>query len=267
MQIVVCLKQIPDPEVPVRDFRIDTAAGGVSAEHCTWVINPFDENALEVALLLKEQVPDATITALCLGGVRAEEALRRALALKVDQAVLVSEDTLTGLDSYGTAVVLAAALHRLGPIDLVLCGRQAGDWDHGQVGALLAEMLVAPYIPFAFTVAAEDRSLMVAREIANGSEFVQVATPAVVTVTNHASNQLRLPKVRDLLLARRQPVTVWSTTDLAVTVPIQRVVLTGLSVPLEESVGCEMIPGDSPEQQAEALLMRLVSIGLMQGSE
>lgn len=265
MHVVVCLKQILDPELPPRDFRLDPETGRVREDNTVRVISPFDENALELALQLKDQHPGVNVTAISLGDHTAEEALRRALALKVDQAILVLGAHFDGLDAYGTATVLAAAIRRLGTVELVLCGRQAGDWEQGQVSAMLAEALAVTFVPFAFSIRMAEPGLQVAREIAGGSERVDLSPPAVVSVTNHKANQLRLPKTKDLLLARHQPVRTWSVSDLGLASLPPRVVLMRMSLPRTVETVCEWIVADAPAAQAERLAAVLVERGLLEG--
>jgi len=137
MHVVVCINHIPDPEAPAKPFKLDAATNRPALLRANRVIGPFDENALETALQLKDSA-GAKVTALTAGPATNVEALRKALAARSDAAVHVKEDQAAELDSAAVARLLAAAIKKLRDVDLVLCGRQVGDWDGGQVGPLLA---------------------------------------------------------------------------------------------------------------------------------
>lgn len=163
MHLAVCIKQIPDPEVAPSDFRLDPRRQEAAPGHAPLVINIFDENALEVALQLRESVGQGKITALSLGGPTAIDVLRKALAMGGNEAVLIPAEDFPQLDSYVTARVLAAAIRQLEPVDLVLCDREAGDWHGGQVGAFLAAELGRCFVGFVAAVRKEGEKLHLRR--------------------------------------------------------------------------------------------------------
>src|SRR5690349_4171368 len=155
MNILVCLKQILDPEIPPRDFRIDLERLEAQKGSAGLVMNIFCSNALETALQFREK-HGGKITAMTFGQASAEEILRKALALKVDNAVLVTSEDTGRAEPMWTARVLAAAVKKLGRFDLILTGREAGDWGDGQTGALLAEELSWPCISFVESLKVSD---------------------------------------------------------------------------------------------------------------
>ncbi len=268
MHIVVCIKQILDPEIPPRDFRIDSTAKEAVQGNAPLVIGPFDLNALEVALQLKERHAGTKITVLTLGAETAIEALRQALAMGTDQAVLVSHEGIAHQDATITARVLGRAITRLDSVDLILTGRQAGDWDRGQVGVLLAEELDLPCIPFAPRLTILDRSAQVERETTgSGYTVFETPLPAVISITNAEDNAPRFPKVKDIMMARRKLVTRWSASDLGlqpeeVGPAAQRVEIIDLFIPHQES-SCEIIEGESAAEKAHKLFKRLVELKLI----
>src|SRR5690606_28846050 len=147
MHIAVCIKQILDPEISPRAFKIDPVRKVADPGTASLVIGPFDLNALEVAIQLKER-HGGKVTVLTLGSEKAKEALRRALAMGADAAVLIDDSQVAAKEPSVAARALAAAIRKLEPVDLVLTGRQSGEWDFGQVGALLAEELGMPFVAF-----------------------------------------------------------------------------------------------------------------------
>ena len=236
MNIVVCMKQILDPEVPARDFRIDPAKKEAERGSANLVTNIFCENALETALQL-----GGTITALTYGPESAEDTLRKALAMKANAAAHVVGD---GGHPLHVAQVLAAAIRKLGPFDLVITGRESGDWGAGQTGALLAEELSLPCVSFADTI---EPGLRIRRQTESGWEIVEAQTPLVVTVTNAEHNVPRIPKVRDVMMAHRTPITRFTVDELGVG-PSDYYEIVELAIPQKES-RCEFVDIDTFAQR------------------
>ena len=208
MNILVCLKQILDPEIPPRDFQIDRQRLEAVRGSANLVANIFCENALETALKLRERI-GGQITALSFGPASAKDMLRKALALKVDNACLVLADELANFSPDLTARVLATAVNKLGCFDVIMVGREAGDWGAGQTGGLLAEELQLPCVAFVDAIEPCERGVMLRRQTEIGWERVEAPTPLVITVTNHEDNVPRIPKIRDIMMAKRKPITEW----------------------------------------------------------
>ncbi len=264
MNILVCMKQILDPEAPARDFRIDRENREAERGSGNLVTNIFCENALETALQFRERTGSAKIAALSYGPATAEDTLRKALSMKVDTATLVVNDGNSKPDPYTVAVVLAAAAKKLGGFDLILVGREAGDWGAGQTGGLLAEELGVPCISFVESIEAAGSKLHIRRQTDWGVEVFEAQPPLVLTITNHEHNVPRIPKVRDVMMSHRQPLTTWKLDDLGIDAAAARAgnayyELAELAIPQKET-NCEFIGGDTPEEQAEALAKRLAQI-------
>ncbi|HEX2987706.1 MAG TPA: electron transfer flavoprotein subunit beta/FixA family protein [Chloroflexota bacterium] len=263
MHIAVCINHIPDPEAPAKQFKLDEQTNRPLLQRANRVVGPFDENALETALQLKD-LHGAKVTALTVGPASNVEALRRALATRCDAAVHVKEDGASELDSLGIARLLKAAVQKLGDVDLVLCGRQVGDWDSGQVGQLLAEEMGIPCVTLARQIEPSGESaLRVTREVPGGTALVESQLPAVLTVTNAPTNQLRIPKVKDVMLAHRAPITTWTSADLGIDMSElaggARVVVGRMFIP-ESSIQVELIRGETDEEVAETLAQRIVGL-------
>lgn len=263
LHLVVCLKQILDPEIPPADFKLDAAAQRAAA--CgSLVVSIFDENALEVALQLRESVGEAKITALSLGTPTAVDALRRALSMRADEAILIREEDFAGIDAHGAARVLAAAIRKLPPADLVLCGRETGDWHGGLIGAFLAAELDRPYTNFVAGVTKQGEHYHLRRQTDDGWEIVRSTAPSVITVTNDDHNLPRIPKVKDNMMAFRKQVPVWTAGDLglipaSVAGPNSRLEQTRLYIPVVDRK-CEMVSGDTAESKARQLVERLAAL-------
>ena len=182
LRIIVCAKEIPDPEAPLSDVSVDAEKMAVNVD-APQVISPFDENALEAALRITEEM-DAKITVLSMGKKVSDTVLRKSLAAGADELILLQDDVFEKLDSHSVAHVLSDAIKKIGEYDLVLTGRQAGDWDAGQVGLILGEMLGIPCINLAREIRVEDGNVLVKKNIPGGYEQVRARIPALVTVSN-----------------------------------------------------------------------------------
>ncbi len=265
MNIIVCLKQILDPEIPVRDFRVDAEKREAVRGNANLVTNIFCENALETALQFREKsAPDAKITALIFGADNAEDSLRKALAMKADNAVLVTNDGAANPDPLAVAQVLAAAIRKLGSFDLVMVGRESGDWGVGQTGGLLAEELNVPSVSFVDQVEKNGDGLLLKRQTDNGWERVEAKMPLIVTVTNNDQNVPRIPKTRDIMMSSRQPITKLSLEDLGVNAAEIRAggsyyEIVELSIPVKD-INCEFVSGDTLEQKIEQLAQKIIEV-------
>lgn len=263
MEILVCMKQILDPEVPARDFRVDAVRKEAERGAANLVTNIFCENALETALQFRERAGGGRITVLSFGAASAEDTLRKALAMKADAAALVVNEGAGNPDPLHVARVLAAAVRKLGAFDLVLTGREAGDWGAGQTGALLAEELGLPCVSFADSIETNGAALHIRRQTESGWEVIEAQPPVVVTITNDEHNVPRIPKVRDVMMAHRQPLTQWTVSELGLAVDDTAsgdyYELIELAVPQKETK-CELVTGDTLEQRVDALAQRLLEV-------
>ena len=264
MNILVCLKQILDPEIPARDFRVDPVRREAERGSANLVTNIFCENALETALQLRERAGGAHITVLSYGQPTAEDSLRKALAMKADAAALVLNESDTTPDPLAVARVLAAAIRKLGAFDLVMVGREAGDWGAGQTGGLIAEELGLPCVSFVDHIETADGGLRLKRQTDTGWEVLEATPPVVVTVTNDEHNVPRIPKVRDVMMSYRQPLTRFTHDDLGLTSGEARAAnayyeVAELFVP-QKQTRCEFVSGDTLDEKVEAFARRIAEV-------
>ncbi len=212
MHIIVCIKQVPD----TKEIRIDPETGTMIRKGVPSIINPDDKHALEYALARKDADPAVQVTVLSMGPPQAKEALIEALCMGADQAVLLSDRKFGGADTWATAHTLAAAVRKLAPFDLVLCGQQAIDGDTAQVGPQLAERLNIPQVTYAQSIHANGSSLLVERQMEDGYQEVKVGYPALITATRRL-NQPRYMNIPAIVRVTQlqDPVTVWGIDDLA----------------------------------------------------
>jgi electron transfer flavoprotein beta subunit len=251
--IIVCAKQIPDPEAPLSDVSVDAEKKEVIVD-APMVINPFDENALEAALQLQEGM-GGKITVLSLGKKVSDTVLRKSLAAGADELILLQDDAFEKLDSHSIAGALADAIRKIGEYDLVLTGRQAGDWDSGQVGLILSEMLGLSCISLAREIKVEDGSVMVKKNIPGGYEQVRAKMPALVTVSNEVGELRYISRTRMMKMLRaRASIPSWSSEDfVSAREELQKMGIVKLSSPPDMRRNCEFIEGATPEEKADKL--------------
>lgn len=257
MKIIVCIKQVPDPSASSSGIKVDTEAMRVIMPQGTPpVMNPYDENALEAALKIKD-VHGAVITVISAGRNLARPVLRKSLAAGADHLILLEDTAFENLDSYATAHLLATAIREIGDYDLILCGRQAADTDAGQVGSGIAEILKIPCVTTAGKVELGDGKIRVERVVSDGYEVIETPMPALVTASSEIG-ELRYPKLKDLQAAQKAPITVRNGQDLGVDVSLlKRLNMVRLSAPLGRKATCQFIGGETPEEAGTNLALKL----------
>jgi len=253
LEIVVCVRQILDPETPAKSFKIDPATQrAVPPAGSEPVTSDYDENAVEAALQIKDTL-GANVTILSLGPASAKTTVRRCIAMGADAGVLVSDPVFDDSDSYATAFALSEAIKKIGKFDLVLCGRQEGDWDAGQVGSGIAELLGIPSVTMVAGFSIEDAVAKARRVVPDGRELVEVPLPAVMTVSSEIGEP-RYPSVRRIRQAFAVDVPTWTSADVASAESLNKMV--SLEVPKHE-VECNFIGGETPEEKGEQLALAL----------
>ncbi len=257
IKIIVCAKQVPDPEGPPSSFEIDAAERRVTARGIPPVINPFDENALEAAIRIKEAA-GAEITLLSLGKGISRAVILKAVAAGADASLLVEGEALDAamLDSFATARLLAAAITKAGAYDLILCGRQAADTNAGLVGLGLAHILGIPAITLAQKIETEGSKVVVERVLPDGYEVVETALPALITVSGEVGD-LRYPSLQAIKAAKALSQTVLSPADLGLDPSgLGHIETTSLAAPSRER-RCMLADGDTPEEAGRKLAQLL----------
>ena len=211
MNIVVCLKQVPG----TTEVKIDPQTNTLIRQGIKNIINPFDNYALEEGVRIKERL-GGKVTVVSMGPPQAEEALREAISLGADEAVLLSDEAFAGADTLATAHTLAAAVNKLGECDLIICGRQTVDGDTGQVGPELAEMLGLSFVAYVSKVEEiDDGRIRVRRMVEDGYEVIDASLPAVITVVKEI-NAPRLPSLRGITKSKSAVIPVWNAQELGV---------------------------------------------------
>ena len=211
MNIIVCIKQVPDTE-SMGQVRVNPETNTIIREGIPSIINPFDENALEEALRLREKC-EGKVTVITMGPPQAEEALRKSLAMGADEAILISDRAFAGSDTLATSYTLAAAIKRIGKFDLILFGKQAIDGDTAQVGPGVAEQLNLPQITYVRKIEVVNGKVKAERALEDAFEIVEARLPAVLTVTKEI-NEPRYASMRGVLKARKAEIPLWRAADM-----------------------------------------------------
>ena len=252
MKIIACIKQVPDSEAKVK-----AEGGNISWGDAPLVINPFDEYAVEGALQQKES-QGGTVTALCLGPESAKEALKHALAMGADDAVLISDAALEGIDTQGAARVLAAAIQKIGGVEMVVFGRQTLDNGAGLTPAQTARLLGWPMLGLAGQIKVQSGSVSVDRVIEEGRQAVSAKLPAMLSVVQ-SIGEPRYPSFMGIRKASKATIPVWSLSDVGASAPEALVKRTELMNPPVRETAVEIITGESPSEIADKLVDKILA--------
>ena len=255
MDIIVCIKQVPD----AKDVRLDPETNTLAREGVEAIMNPFDRHALEEAVSLKEKL-GGKVTALSMGPPQAEAVLREAISCGADEGVLVSDRAFAGADTWATSYTLAKAVQAIGDFDLILCGKQAIDGDTAQVGPGLATRMDLPYVTCVQnTREATDTGIQVERMMDDGYDVVQLPLPALFTVVKDI-NEPRVASLKGKMKAKKAEITVLSAADIGA--EEQNIGLAGsptqvVNVFSPEPRGDRKVFSGSAEEQVDQLIEQL----------
>jgi electron transfer flavoprotein beta subunit len=209
MNIIVCIKQVPD----AKDVRLDPKTNTMAREGVASIMNPFDRHALEAAVQLKEST-GGLVTALSMGPPQAEEVLREAVSCGSDCGTLVSDRAFAGADTWATTYTLGKAVEKLGDFDLIVCGKQAIDGDTAQVGPGLAHRLDIPYVTCVRKIlSCENGTMRLERMMDDGYDEVEVDLPALITVVKEI-NEPRVPSLKGKMKSKKMEIPVLSAADI-----------------------------------------------------
>lgn len=209
MKIVACIKQVPE----INEVMIDPKTHTLKREGVPSIVNPFDENAVEEGLRIKEKYSGELIV-ITMGPPQAEEALRKCLAMGADKAILISDKAFAGSDTLATAYTLSLVIKQL-KADLIICGKQAIDGDTAQVGPELAEQLGIPQITYVkkAEIPEDKKRIILHKETDDGYEIIQCKLPVLITVLK-ILNEPRYPSIRGILTAKKKEVKIMKANDL-----------------------------------------------------
>ena len=212
MNIVVCVKYVPDATAD-RQFESDNTVDRVGVDG---LLSELDEYAVEQALQIKEKAGDDTeVTAVCIGPEKALDAVRKALQMGADKGIHVVDDAIAGSDAVATSLVLAKAVEKAGPADLIVCGMASTDGVMSVVPAMLAERLSLPQVTLASVVETQGDQVRVKRDGDTATEVIGATMPLVLSVTDQ-TGEARYPSFKGIMAAKKKPVESWSLSDIGV---------------------------------------------------
>jgi len=255
LKIAVCVKQVPDSAAKL--VAID---GKANWGDSPLVINPWDEYAIEAALLQAE-AHNGTVTALSMGGENSKEALKHALAMGCSDAILISDSGLSHADSQVTSRVLAAAIQKMGEVDLAFLGRQAIDTDTGLAAAQTARLLGWPALTLVAVITGIDPSattIQVQRSAEEGRVSVKAKLPAVLSIVKDFGEP-RYPSFMGIRKASRAVIPVWTLADLGLANLRSNVAWLEILNPPQRQITTEMITGGSPQEIADSLAEKILA--------
>ena len=214
MNIIVCLKQVPD----TNEVKINQETGTLIRDGVPSIINPDDKNGLEEALRLKDEF-GGKVTVISMGPPQAKEALKEAVAMGADEVYLVSDRAFGGSDTWATATILTAAIEKIGNYDLIICGRQAIDGDTAQVGPEIAEFLNIPQVTYAKKVELKEDKLVITRFTETGDYVIESKMPMLLTAIKEL-NTPRYPTVKGIYKAyetlKEEEIKILTLADLEI---------------------------------------------------
>jgi len=258
--IIVCIKQVIDPDEPPVKFRIDNYARKVIVPGARYIVSPFDQNAVEAALRLKDRY-GMKVIALSLGGSLNKNVTKFPLELGADELILLEDDAFDDGDSWSNSLALSKAIEKISNFGLILCGRQASDTDGGQVGSGIAEILGIPSITAAKKIELIENMAIIDRVTADGYEVFETSLPALITVSNELGEP-RYPTIKQIMASKRKTIITWKASDIGVNVSKvgsagRRSKLIKLFQPVKESK-CEIINGVTSEEAGGNLALKLI---------
>jgi len=261
VNIIVCMKIVIDPEMPFSVFKVDREnRKPVPPEGMPPVFGPFDENALEAALRIKDR-QDCKITILSMARTIPKAVLQKGLAMGADEAIGVEGPEFENLDAFSTAKVMANAIKKIGKYDLIFTGRQGADWDAGLVWAGIAELLDIPSVTIAASAETCEGKVVVARCVSDGVEILESDMPALVTFSSEAG-ELRNVSLSALMKVKKQVIPKWSASDVGFK-KWDVMKMRDLYEPDLGEVNCELMPGESYEEKGRNLARKFMEEGLI----
>lgn len=266
MNMIVCIKQVIDPEAPPASFKIDAAGNKVvPPQGVAPVIDPYAEYGVEAALKIRD-AQGGKVTALSMGSNQLRDIVKKPLAMGADELVLLEDEAFDDGDSWSIAYALAMAIKKLGEYDIIFCGREASDWNAGQVGSGIAEILGLPSVTLVKKVEPAGGKAKVERVTDEGYEVIEVSLPCVITVSNEIGEP-RYPTIKGIMGAKKKEPVVWKPTDIGVEAAQignqgRHTKLVKLFQPVREGK-CEMVEGESPEEAGAKLAAKLREVKVL----
>ena len=264
LRIIVTVKQIIDPAITQDDFEVDDVMNSMFLNgEMPSILNSFDEYAVEAALRIKDQ-DGSHVTVISMGNNFAMEVVKKPIAMGADDLILLQAPAFSNnVDSYVGASILNAAINKINEFDVIISGRQASDWDNGQVPIILSEMLDIPCVHLGKKLTPLDNNLLVERIVSDGIETLKCPLPLIVTVNNECGSP-RYPTVGGIMASSKKKPICWNAQDIGINedelLPMLKI--DSVSIPAKNE-DCEFIKGESDREKAHNLAFKLRESGLI----
>jgi electron transfer flavoprotein beta subunit len=259
--IIVCVKVVMDPEIPISVFKVDPGTHKpIAPDGMPPVLSTFDESALEAALRIKAD-HDCKITVLSLGAEIPKALMQKIYAMGADNVIGIEDPQFEHLDPFSTARALAGAIEKVGDFDLVCMGRQSADWDSGLVWAGVAEALDLPSVTLARKATLGEGQVSVERCVSDGIELLVANMPTLLTFTGEVG-EIRFCSLKDMMNAKKKKIVKWSAADIGFE-KTDRLRLEALFEPELPAVDCRIIEGDTDAEKGRNLARLLAADGLV----
>ena len=262
LNIIVCIKQLIDPETPIENLTIDADSKDIgTVDHKELITNGFDLNAVEAALYLKDR-HGAKVTVISLGTMESQNSLKRPLAMGADEAILINKPN-TPIDSATTALLLSKTISLHIPFDLILCGRQASDWDNAEIPFRIAENLNISCISLVSKIEINESKLIATRALPNGLQKAKTNLPGLITITNEFGEP-RYPSLRGIMSANKKNIKQITPTFLGINESDITTKTETIRINFQtRKKNCEFIKNENNEYAAQALTEKLKNLNLI----
>ena len=264
MKICVCIKEVPDSDIPSNKLQIDTVKNKlIPTENVSNIVNGFDLNAVELALRFSENYEDSSVTIISIGNNLTSDVIKKPIAMGADEIITCEDPLIEETDILGTSLILSKIIRKTGPYDIIFCGRHASDFDNASVPFGLSENLSIPIVNIVKDIKIQDQKLQMERVITDGFQKVEVETPVIVTTGNQVGDP-RYPTLKGIMSASKKEITKITLNDLEINnedinpkIRIEEVYFP------ENDNKVEIIEGNSTKEKAINLISKLKEEGVI----
>jgi len=264
MKICVCIKEVPDSDVPSDKLRIDSNNLKVlPIENISSIVNGFDLNAVELALKFSESVENCTVSIISVGTNLSSDVIKKPIAMGADEIITCDDKKNINIDVHGTALILSKLIKKTGPYDIIFSGRHASDFDMATVPFALSEMLSIPILNIVKTIKKKGEKIILERIITDGYQLIESKLPLIITAGNQVGDP-RYPTLRGIMIASKKQIVNYTLDQLEI--PSEdleiKVKLENLYFPENENK-VEMIEGSDSKEKAIKLIYKLKESGII----
>ncbi len=262
MKICVCIKEVPDPDIPSNKLRIDKQNFKIlPTENVPNVVNGFDLNAVELALRFAENFDNSSISIISVGNALTSDVIKKPIAMGADEIITCDNEGLGKIDITATAFILSRIIEKNGPYDMIFCGRHASDFDYASVPFAISEFLSIPIINIVKSITLKDEKLLIERVITDGFQMIEASMPLIITTWNQVGDP-RYPTLKGIMNASKKQINNLSLSDLGIseTEILPLIELEEMFFPENENK-VEMIEGANNQEKAVNLISKLKEEG------